>query len=115
MENNHQDDLLIAQFFQENRQEIEDNGFSEQVMRKIPNRHVVQNRIWRWICSVIGVAFFLIIDGVDSLRQALGNIMGDAIGVIASVDVTWTTPLFVVVAVTTILMVIGFNVLSSED
>ncbi|MCH3981565.1 MAG: DUF5056 domain-containing protein [Prevotella sp.] len=115
MENNHQDDLLVAQFFLENRQEIEDNGFSEQLMRKIPNRHVVQNRIWRWICSVIGVAFFLIIDGVDSLRQVLGNIMGDAIGMIASVNVTWATPLLVIVAVTTILMVIGFNSLFSED
>lgn len=109
------DDQLIARFFEENRQEIADKGFSEQVMRHLPPSRVHQlNRIWTIICTAAGVAFFLLVDGIDSLRTALGNVLGDLIGYVASIDLSGISPLMVVLSLITITIVGIYNLVVSD-
>ena len=109
------DDKLIAEFFNENRLEIADKGFSEHVMRHLPPSRVsCLNRIWTVLCSIIGVAFFLLIDGIDSLRTALGNVLGDIIGYAASIDLYGVSPLMIVLTLFTIVLVGIYNLVVSE-
>ncbi|MBQ7422271.1 MAG: DUF5056 domain-containing protein [Prevotella sp.] len=49
------DDQLLAQFFAEQVHEIEDNGFTERVLRQLPARSARLNRIWTAICVAIGL------------------------------------------------------------
>lgn len=50
-------DILLDQLFAEAAQtEIADNGFTRQVMRRLPSRAERYSRIWTIICSVIAVA-----------------------------------------------------------
>lgn len=108
------DERLIARFFQENKKEIPDDGFTRRVMRRLPTRTRRLSRLWTLLCSVAGVVFFLLTDGIDSLRAALGNVAGDFIGSLSSFHITGVTPLAVVVGVITLLLVTVSNVVSAE-
>lgn len=53
-----EDDLLLQSFFAEFKEDIPDNGFSERVMRQIPDTsHQRLARWWQVACVVVGVAF----------------------------------------------------------
>ena len=43
------DELLVRKFFDENNVELPDNGFSNRVMRRLPDRARRLNRIWTGI------------------------------------------------------------------
>ena len=109
------DDQLIAQFFEENRQDVEDKGFSEQVMRHLPESRVYKyNRIWTILCTAIGVAFFLLVDGVDTVRNILRDVLGDVIGYAASIDLSGLSPMMIVLSLITIAFVGLYNLVISE-
>ena len=63
------DEELVAMFFDENRQELADEGFSHQVMHRLPTRSVRLNRIWTALCSVVGIVFFILFDGTSLSRR----------------------------------------------
>ena len=44
------DDKLLVAFFDENRQEIPDNGFTRRVMRHLPDRTRRISQLWATFC-----------------------------------------------------------------
>lgn len=54
-----EDELLVRSFFEDNMKEIEDDGFSERVMRRLPSPVMRLNRIWTAICSCVGLLWLV--------------------------------------------------------
>lgn len=66
-ENNH-DERLLEQFFQTARQvELDDDGFTERVMRRLPDRSLRLSRLWTAACIVAGLVAFTLFGGWQSL------------------------------------------------
>ena len=59
------DDKLLKQFFGEQKQEIEDNGFSRRVMRNLPGRNHRLVQAWGAACAVVCVILFFTLGGLD--------------------------------------------------
>ena len=100
------DDELVAMFFEENRQEIEDDGFSQHVMKQLPSQSIRLRRIWTLVCSVVGIAFFFLADGIGQLKLVLFNATGNFVGFLSSIDFHSWSPLMVLAAIG-LLMVFG--------
>lgn len=67
-----QDEMLLEAFFAENRMEIEDHGFSEKVMRYLPDSKVLLlQRLWLLVCVTIGVALLVVSQAWASLQDCL--------------------------------------------
>lgn len=109
------DEQLVMAFFEENRQQITDNGFSERVRRHLPTRASRLNRIWLSICSVAGVALFLLVDGFANLHRTLLNIGADILCFFAGFNLTGISPLMVMAALVTFTFIVVYNVYSSES
>ena len=101
------DELLVSQFFAANPIEIEDKGFSRKVAQRLPRRTQRIRRVWTAVCSVLGLVFFLLVDGVDSLRNTL-------VGMCASIHAPAVSPLVLVLAALTLVSVWGYNVVTAE-
>lgn len=63
------DELLVRKFFDENNVELPDNGFSNRVMRRLPDRTRRLNRIWTGICILAGVLMCFVFDWFDKLSE----------------------------------------------
>ena len=63
------DDKLLKQFFGEQKQEIEDNGFSRRVMR---NLRLVQ--VWGAACAVVCVILFFTLGGLQATISTLREV-----------------------------------------
>lgn len=73
MDMNDKDNLLIQSFFESHRQTpLPDNGFSERVMRRIPQYHLPQTVVWsrRWtaLCCCLAIVTFVLLDGMDIVK-----------------------------------------------
>ena len=60
--------IMLEDFFkQAAQQQIEDRGFTERVMKNLPERRVEQvrrlSRLWTIFCGVVGVAMFFLLGG----------------------------------------------------
>lgn len=108
------DELLVSQFFAANPIEIEDKGFSRKVAQRLPRRTQRIRRVWTAVCSVLGLVFFLLVDGVDSLRNTLVGMAGDMVGMFASIHAPAVSPLVLVLAALTLVSVWGYNVVTTE-
>lgn len=104
------DDELVAMFFEENRQEIEDNGFSGQVMHSLPSQSIWLRRAWTLVCWVVGIAFFFFADGVGLLKRVLFNAMGNFIGFLSSIDFQGLSPLMIIVAIGLLMLIVAWNI-----
>lgn len=98
------DDELLAQFFNENRIELEDNGFSARVIQQLPSRLVRLSRIWTFVCILVGIAFFIWADGLSQLRRVAVNSMGNFVGFLSSVDFSVTSPLMIYAALSLLVL-----------
>lgn len=83
------DDILIADFFkQAAQQQIADNGFTERVMRSLPDRQVEQvrrlSRLWTWFCILLGTGLFFALGGMQILKMAA---MGVARMILTTIEV----------------------------
>lgn len=77
------DDFLIQAFFQEHRQEIADNGFSERVIRNLPKRNIIWwNRLWTLLCGIVAIILFWMLDGKAKILTEIRTILGDGIGIV---------------------------------
>ena len=56
------DELLVSKFFDENKIDVADNGFSRRVTRRLPDRERRLNRIWTAVCLALGLG--ALVDGV---------------------------------------------------
>jgi hypothetical protein len=57
------DDILLRKFFDDNKQAIPDNGFSEKVIKQIPLRNTRLVSLWQCICAISAIALFIIFKG----------------------------------------------------
>lgn len=87
MMDNEREDKLLKQFFEENRQEIADNGFTHQVMRRLPSHYLRISRVWTMLCAALALILFIAMDGVQlvliSLREVIMETYQDGL---ANVD-----------------------------
>ena len=104
------DDELVAMFFEENRQEIEDNGFSGQVMHSLPSQSIWLRRAWSLVCWVVGIAFFFFADGIGLLKRVLFNATGNFIGFLSSIDFQSISPLMILVAIGLLMLIVAWNI-----
>ena len=104
------DDELVAMFFEENRQEIEDNGFSGQVMHSLPSQSIWLRRAWTLLCWVVGIAFFFFADGIGLLKRVLFNATGNFIGFLSSIDFQGLSPLMILVAIGLLMLIVAWNI-----
>lgn len=72
------DDKMIDMFMKEHKKEVQDNGFSRRVMRRLPEYERRINRIWTGVCTVICVSLFFIFDGLSSLLGLLHEFFASA-------------------------------------
>ena len=70
------DDKLIREFMQKQKQEIPDDGFSRDVIRKLPSsgKEIRLSRLWTFFCIVFTVILFFTLDGVEVLVSGLREI-----------------------------------------
>ncbi|WP_455592085.1 DUF5056 domain-containing protein [Bacteroides sp.] len=68
------DDKLLKQFFSEQKQEIEDRGFSERVMRNLPERRRHFSRVWKGLFCVLAVVLFLGLGGLPGIIGTLREV-----------------------------------------
>ena len=99
------DEQMLIRFFEENRLEIEDNGFTERVVRQLPTRAVKLNRIWTLICWVVGISFFFIMDGVGQLQRVVLQLIHAVAGMFASVDLSIYSFILVIILIFTMISV----------
>ncbi len=104
------DDELLAMFFEENLQEIEDNGFSGQVMHSLPSQSIWLRRAWTLVCWVVGIAFFFFADGIGLLKRVLFNATGNFIGFLSSIDFQGLSPLMILVAIGLLMLIVAWNI-----
>ena len=55
------DNSLLEQFFEPARQqEISDNGFTERVLRQLPDRSLILSRWWTAFCAALALILFIV-------------------------------------------------------
>ena len=60
-QNERSDDALLEQFFSQARtQEIADNGFTERVMHRLPDRSMQLSRLWTLFCIGLGAVLLIV-------------------------------------------------------
>lgn len=65
---------LIEQFMKQNRQEIADDGFTERVMRGLPERKPQYDwlpTIWNAVMMTLALVLFIVFGGVGLVKDAL--------------------------------------------
>ncbi|MBO4486688.1 MAG: DUF5056 domain-containing protein [Prevotella sp.] len=108
------DDELVAMFFEENRQELSDDGFTQRVMEQLPSRSVRLNRIWTVVCSLLGIVFFILADGLTQLKLLFANAFGNLGGFVSSVDFTGLSPLMILAALTVCSALVAWNFMADR-
>lgn len=68
------DDILVRQFFEDNKVILPNDGFSRRVMRRLPRREQRLNRVWTVVCVAAGVAMAASIGVHDSLSAIVGRL-----------------------------------------
>lgn len=111
------DDLLVKAFFESNKQpEITDDGFSEQVMRQLPqSRKLRAERVWTFVCCIAGIALFLALNGLGRLKDIVFNFIANAIGGIVYMESAPISLTTVGIAVVTIMAVAFYNFVEKEE
>ena len=62
------DNRLLEQFFQPARaQQVEDNGFTQRVMRQLPDRALRLSHWWTAFCLLSGLVLFVVFKGWEPL------------------------------------------------
>lgn len=67
-------DKLLKQFFNEQKKEIEDNGFSRRVMHSLPNYSKHLSNLWVSFCATIALILFITLNGLQAIAGALRDI-----------------------------------------
>ena len=69
------DDTLIKNFMLAYKHEIEDNGFSRQVIRRLPQPAQWLSDILSVTCAIVCCALFYIFNGFEILCQTISDIV----------------------------------------
>jgi|GEM_PF-1679155 len=103
------DEALLTAFFNDNRQEIEDNGFSKAVIRQLPNRNQRLAWIWTTACWVVGIVMFFLLDGVGALQKAAQTVGGQIMERIFAIDIPLKLPVIIIISAGILAWVIVAN------
>ena len=70
------DDKLLEQFFQPARaQQVEDRGFTQRVMKRLPDKALRLSSVWTTFCVVVGIALFVAVKGWQPLLMGLSSLI----------------------------------------
>lgn len=72
---NKNDEQLISNFMQANKQELADNGFSRRVMRKLPVSAKVWSDILTAVCVVLSCVLLVVFDGFNVIFQSIREVL----------------------------------------
>jgi hypothetical protein len=115
MENrNMTDEELVMQFFESNRIEIDDDGFSKRVMSQLPSRSVRLNRIWTAACWIIGIAVFFLCNGWKQLGVLISNAYGNLVGAMSSMQLITVSPAIIWLSLMILASLAFYEVVRSE-
>lgn len=67
-------DKLLRDFFAENKREIEDNGFSRRVMKRLPHRSERAARLWSALVLVVSTGLFVGLGGLQAIWNTLREV-----------------------------------------
>ena len=82
------DEQMLIRFFEENKLEIADDGFTGRVARQLPSKVGKLNRIWSVICWVFGIALFFMMDGIGQMYRVAILLFYDVVNMFASVNLS---------------------------
>lgn len=68
------EDKLLRRFFDENKQEIADNGFSKSVIRNLPDRKRNWVQILNIITMLISLTLFFVLGGLKAFEHTLREV-----------------------------------------
>lgn len=68
------DDKLLKQFFSQQKQEIENHGFSRRVMRNLPGRSHRFAQWWSSLCMALAVILFFAFGGLQATIGTLREV-----------------------------------------
>lgn len=112
------DHRLVNRFFEKYSQPLEDQGFSEKVMRHLPDRIFWLNRVWSVLCTLVGIAIFILVKGWQSLVEVFQALLMENLKVVSSMlshlDFSWQTLLMVLVGSLTLLVILVCNMVWEE-
>ena len=95
------DNQLLERFFQPAKKiEIADNGFTEHVMKQLPDRAARLSQWWTLFCVLSGAVAFIVLDGWEFILAGLLTLMKTNIGELHPV------PFFMALGVLTCLAVV---------
>lgn len=69
------DDKIIRQFMHAHKHEIEDNGFSRRVIRRLPERGKRMPDVLTAVCTVLCCILFYVFNGFGFLLRAVTEII----------------------------------------
>ena len=72
----HDDETQIRRFFEAHRAAapLEDNGFSQRIMQRLPRRIPLWARLWSPCCILLSIVLFIHLRGFELIWQALREI-----------------------------------------
>ena len=74
-------DQLLEQFFQPAKNvELEDNGFTERVIKQLPDRALRLSHWWTFFCVILGVVAFFVFRGWEPIMIGLMSLLKTNIG-----------------------------------
>ncbi len=115
---NPEDELLLQQFFTENKQVIPDDGFSRRVARRLPVSAIRLERFWTAVCVIVGIVLFFVMDGIRELARPLIVYAYRGWELISNVPVIdLSLPRIYcayVMAAVALLIVVGYNVVNKQ-
>lgn len=65
------DELLLRKYFNENKTDVPDDGFSRRVMRRLPDRARRLNHIWTAVCLLLGTLLCVASDWLGALSATV--------------------------------------------
>ena len=72
----HDDETQLRRFFKAHRAAapLEDNGFSQRIMQRLPRRIPLWARLWSPCCILLSIVLFIHLRGFELIWQALREI-----------------------------------------
>ncbi len=98
------DDKMIRHFFEDNKKEIADRGFSRKVMQSLPKERRVAFKICTLIITLLAFVLFIMYDGFLGLIYIFRDIF---VSIAQSSDL-YTNPKSIIIAVV-VLLILGIK------
>ncbi|GAA6528720.1 MAG: DUF5056 domain-containing protein [Prevotella sp.] len=127
MDMTEKDDRLVNRFFAEHSGPVSDKGFSERVMKNLPDRAWCLSRIWGVLCVMAGIILFVRVRGWEILGAVFQtsflhgyHLVSEKIAhiklmeLLSRLDLSVHTLVMLLAGVVTVTLVLLYNVLMDE-